>query len=148
MSSSRTCYTQCSDVRVHCPGVGTENWQPGVTQLPVPALEAGAQYYMTLHMLCARPGIVTIEARLGTDAPHAAQHSPSRAADAAPMVTSKHKFPHICPIYWLSEPPATCHSCCKTPSRHSLSTRTDSHVGAESERASHLKASVVKALPE
>ena len=65
---------------------GDQAWRAGLLQLPVPALTEGSQDRMAVHLLCSRPGAVTIEARLGSDT-EASQRSPPRAtADGASEV--------------------------------------------------------------
>ena len=57
---------------------GEQAWQAGLVQLPVPALTEGSHHRTAVHLLCSRPGAVTIEARLGSDT-EASQRSPTRS---------------------------------------------------------------------
>jgi len=57
---------------------GDQAWRGGLLQLPVPALTEESHHRMAVHLLCSRPGAVTIEARLGSDT-EAAQRSPTCA---------------------------------------------------------------------
>lgn len=67
--------------------------------MPVPALKSGSCHHITAHLLCSRPGAVSVEARLGSDA-QASQRSPTHAADMSARVRFRLIFSGMLALMW------------------------------------------------